>query len=70
MDVNQKTIRFDVVERREVPQPEIDRLARNTWRSLTDGADEPCDRPRWVNCGPAPDAEAYLVHRYEGTVAD
>ncbi|RDI18074.1 hypothetical protein DEU38_121111 [Rhodococcus sp. AG1013] len=68
MGVNQKTIGFDVVERREVPQPEIDRLARSTWRSLT-ATRESCEHPRWVNSGPVADAEAYVVHRYEGTVA-
>ncbi|GAB2654644.1 hypothetical protein GCM10027068_38370 [Prescottella soli] len=70
MGVNQKTVAFDVVERRDVPQPEVDRLAHSTWRSLTEDTTGPCERPRWVNSGPVADAEAYVVHRYEGTVAD
>ncbi|MGO4202233.1 hypothetical protein AB4Z09_10855 [Rhodococcus sp. TAF43] len=70
MGVNQKTIAFDVIERREVPQPEIDRLARSTWQSLTAATRESCEPPRWVNSGPVAGADAYLVHRYEGTVAN
>lgn len=65
-----KTIRFDVVERHDVPQAEIDRIAHRTWRALAGEVAGSCESPRWVNTGPVPDADAYLMHRYEGTVPD
>lgn len=69
MGVNQKTIAFDVVERREVPQPEVDRLAQRTWQSMSADLQGSCECPRWVNSGPVVGADAFLVHRYEGTAA-
>ena len=70
MGVRWKTFAFDVVERRDVPQPEVDRLAQRTWQSMSADIQGSSERPRWVNSGPVADADAFLVHRYEGSASD
>lgn len=70
MGAHRKTIAFDVVERREVPQSEVDGLAQSTWQSMSADMQGSCERPRWVNSGPVANADAFLVHRYEGSTSD
>lgn len=68
MAQERETIAFDVVERGDVGQHEIERLAHDVWQSISASHDGACEHPRWLNCEPVRDAAAYTVHRFEGTV--
>ncbi|WP_433605513.1 hypothetical protein [Prescottella agglutinans] len=59
---------FDVVERGEVSTSEIERLALDMWQALSAGRADASPRPRWVDSGPVDGADAYVAHRFVGTI--